>query len=687
MKLRRAIAALGTVFALSFGLMLAPSQADAATLTINPRANAVEAGQVLAAPDGSVFTITVYDAGLSAGQKTVTHTFQTGDTLRQTANKIVQAINADTELQAIGVTATLQNGANYTIASTSSNGTVYKQTTTGGGSNRLAIQQTLTIGGTITVDDKVTLNIYDAGLVGGKEVVAYKPVAGDTTATIVTKLRNKINNSTTLAPLGITAKVSSTDANVLLIESPTFDATEKFTSYSAKVSAGATETVALGAFWGANGAQTISVVGPITVGETVKFSIFNVDLPDSAKDVAYVVQAGDTLNKIACGLRTEINNDSDLAEIGAHARCGAAAGGPGMLSLTSQANTAMTVWKTLTICKPVVDSPTKWPAANQVKRCGSASPANALVMRSTLEALGDQAQFPGGGYVKDAASKLSSSSQLTWYLFADHDAYYYSGYIPFFRETGGPIQVSVDLSTPLANDGTLGLILGYSIGSGGSGYSAIFETSKDQYTVGSGIQNPYIDHATAHESGHHIDAWSGAKISDSSGFQTAWQRDMAGLTQAKPCNYEAPVENSNEMVHRSGVFSSAIDNTGAFICGSDGMGETSSHGGDSLTVLKSAYPYFGQANLPPREVFPELFADAAQYVDTYTPSSNISGSYQVRTSQALVCTNLYVITWAEFGRDPTPTELHGVGYSFPAGTQTGFLHCDGATTYEDNGGS
>ena len=85
-------------FALSFGLMLAASQADAATVTINPRSNAVEAGQILAAPDGSVFTITVYDAGLASGQKTITHTYQTGDTLRQTANKLVGKINADTEL-------------------------------------------------------------------------------------------------------------------------------------------------------------------------------------------------------------------------------------------------------------------------------------------------------------------------------------------------------------------------------------------------------------------------------------------------------------------------------------------------------------------------------------------------------------------------------------------------------------
>ncbi|HMY51754.1 MAG TPA: hypothetical protein PK671_02340, partial [Candidatus Obscuribacter sp.] len=261
MKLRRAITALGMAFALSFGLMLAPSQADAATLTINPRANAVEAGQVLAAPDGSVFTITIYDAGLPTGQKTVTHTYVTGNTLRQTANKIVQAINADTDLQAIGVTATLGTGSNYTINSTSTNGTVYRQTTTGGGSNRLAIRQTLTIDGTVTVDDKLTLTIYDVGLEGGKELVVYKPNAGDTLADIVLRLRNKINNSTTLAALGISAKVSSTDTNTLLIESPTFETTQKFTSYSAKVKAGGTETMTLGSFLQTNGAQTITVTG------------------------------------------------------------------------------------------------------------------------------------------------------------------------------------------------------------------------------------------------------------------------------------------------------------------------------------------------------------------------------------------------------------------------------------------
>ncbi len=437
MKLKRAISAFGMAFALSFGLMLAPSQADAATVTITPRANAVEAGQVLAAPDGSVFTVTVYNAGLAAGQKSVTHTFQTGNTLRQTANKIVQAINADTELQAIGVTATLQNGANYTIASTSTNGTVYRQTTTGGGSNRLAIQQTLTVGGTVTVDDKLTLTIFDASLVGGSEDVVYKPNTGDTLADIVIKLRNKINNSTTLAALGITAKVSSTDSSVLLIESPTFDTTEKLTSYSAKVKAGGTETMTLGAFWGTNGAQTLSVSGPVTVGETVKLTVFNLDLPDLQKEVSYVTQAGDNLNKIRCGLRTEINNDTDLAAIGVHATCG---GGVLEVTSTDPSPVGVTLIPHI-VCTPIETSPTKWPAAKQVKICGNteggANVVSALQVRQALEAIGDPNAFPQS--VDAAAHRLAENSTIVFYVYKNHDDFYDSGsdfFLPYWWPRG-----------------------------------------------------------------------------------------------------------------------------------------------------------------------------------------------------------------------------------------------------------
>ena len=689
MKLRRAIALLGTAFALSFGLMLAPSQADAATVTINPRANAVEAGQVLAAPDGSVFTITVYDAGLAAGQKSVTHTFQAGDTLRQTANKLVQAINADTELQAIGVTATLQNGANYTIASTSANGTVYKQTTIGGGSNRLAIQQTLTIGGTITVGDKVTLTIYDAGLVGGKEVVAYKPVTGDTTATIVTKLRNKVNNSVNLAPLGITAKVSTADANVLLIESPTFDATEKFTTYSAKVSTGATETVALGTFWGTNGTQTISVAGPVTPGEVVEFTVFNEDLPDSQKTVSYVVQAGDNLNKVRCGLRTEANNDADLAEIGVHATCGG-----GVLNLSAASTTSPTAYweKKLVVCIPVNENPSAWPPAARVKYCKPAGSTNAQKVRETIEALGSSA-FPGGANAIDASNKLQNSSVI-WYVYANHDDYYDSGDVPFFRKTGGPLfNVIVNPVDP--TPANLPFVLGESFGGLGVYYSVIFETSADkQHGVPTGIANPWFRHAAAHETGHQLDFiyGGGTSIADTQTFKDLYLKDLDLMNKVPSCRYNAtdgygvegdppqrksgiwaaaePFDQTQPVDYGGlpGLFTGVLAANGSEIC-SD---RNANYGGSNQQIVEEAFPFFkpkdgsGIRNLPTREVFSEIYAWQTNFPDSVDNSGAVgNGSDNVFNTGAFACTKLFVQKWTQFGRAPTADELHNTGYSVP----------------------
>lgn len=699
MKLRRAITALGMAFALSFGLMLAPSQADAATLTINPRANAVEAGQVLAAPDGSVFTITVYDIGLANGQKSVTHTYVTGNTLRQTANKIVQAINADSDLQAIGVTATLGTGANYTINSTSANGTAYKQVATGGGTNRLAIQQTLTIGGTVTVDDKLTLTIFDAGLVGGKEAVVYRPNTGDTLADIVIRLRNKINNSTTLDALGITAKVSPTDPNTLLIESPTFDATERVTSYSAVVKAGGTETMTLGAYWGTNGAQTLSVTGPVTVGETVKFTVFNLDLPDLQKEIKYEVQPGDNLNKIRCGLRTEVNNDTDLAAVGYHATCSG-----GVVNVTTESSAIGQYFvKQLIVCAPINNNPTKWPAANQAKICGnstfSANIVSGLQMRETLEAIGDPNTPPQ--HVQHAAGLLSSNSTLPFYMFRNHDDFYESGSYAIMIPTGGPTFTAVlgVKNNDWANPPYLAVrskILGFSVGEP-FGYSLLFEDSRDENELGF-ITNEYIKHATAHEAGHQYSFLAG-NLSKSATFQQAWNMDLAGMALAKPCKYEAPVADTDpqQMVTRHGIFSAAVAADGNFICGADGEGDSSSYGGDSLTVLKTAYRFFDQPSVNLDELFPDIFAWRAGFpnyigndgneIFPHEGSENIGSNRVYDTSQALVCSVLYVRTWAEFGRDPSPDELHGVGYSFPAGTQTGTMHCDGSIEYEDNTGT
>ncbi|HIA54185.1 MAG TPA: hypothetical protein EYN91_19200 [Candidatus Melainabacteria bacterium] len=689
MKLRRAIAALGTAFALSFSLMLAPSLAHAATVTINPRPNAVEAGQILAAPDGSVFTISVYDAGLAHGQKSVTHTYQTGNTLRQTANKIVQAINADTDLQAIGVTATLGTGANYTINSTSTNGTLYKQTTTGGGTNHLAIQQTLTISGTVTVDDKLTLTIYDAGLVGGKEAVVYKPNTGDTLADIVIRLRNKINNSTTLAPLGITAKVNPTDSSVLLIESPTFDATEKFTSYSANVKAGGTETMTLGSFWGTNGAQTIAVNGPVMAGEKTEFVLFNPDLPDYQKTINYIAQTGDGINKVACGLRTEINNDSDLAEIGVHATCG---GGGGVLTVTStSSNLAEFSLQLRVFCTPIETAPTKWPSAKQAKICGNteggASIDLALQMRQTLEAIGDKTTPPGR--IDAAADMLKDNGFLTFYLYNNHNDFYDSGSVVYPPiPSGGPDILAVQLvehnkwATPpyLAQRPK---ILGFSVGDQNYGYSLVFENSEDRHELnGNWIPNDSIKNATAHEAGHQY-AFLAGNLDQSAAFQFAWDIDMARMAEVPVCRHTETDQNGST-ANLPGLYNGASDYKGNFICGGDGQGFSASYGGDSVAVMKAAYPYYGQPNLPLTEVFPAIFAERAGFPNYIDNSGNlINGSDYIVTSQALLCTTLYVWTWAKEGRDPTPAEKAGVGYGVPNGTQNAFKACDGSVTYSD----
>lgn len=673
MKLRRAITALGTAFALSFGLMLAPSQADAATLTINPRANAVEAGQVLAAPDGSVFTITIYDAGLPTGQKTVTHTYVTGNTLRQTANKIVQAINADTDLQAIGVTATLGTGSNYTINSTSTNGTVYRQTTTGGGSNRLAIRQTLTIDGTVTVDDKLTLTIYDVGLEGGKELVVYKPNAGDTLADIVLRLRNKINNSTTLAALGISAKVSSTDTNTLLIESPTFETTQKFTSYSAKVKAGGTETMTLGSFLQTNGAQTITVTGPVVVGETVQFTVFNIDLPGSLKTVSYVAQAGDNLNQIRCGLRTQVNNDADLAEVGIHAACGG-----GVLTLTSNSE-EQTFYRAAAeiqvACEPITTSLTLFPR-DKARYCFSTVtpvgfPQYQNIMLQTLISIGQSGT--------DAAFRFSISDS-TWFQFTNHNDYYLvKDSIPqpanaprFYNdENFGASQVGDTVTVQ--------------IGAATVYTSAIFEnTSPD-----GAMQDRIVAHVTAHETGHHLDhIYNGGNIdgySKTATFQAALTRDVTGMNAANACTIEIsdPALPGEPPVLYDGIFTNMLDSHGNYVCGAPGnAGRTPIYGGSNVEIAQQAWPRL-YPNLPdPDDQDAELFAEEAAVVlgfpDTVDNNGNqIDGSSYGLNGTPFMCTYEVVRTLIQ---DGAPT-ITGIGYVAPIGSgPNGTVHkCDGTT--------
>ncbi|HEY9785108.1 MAG TPA: RHS repeat-associated core domain-containing protein, partial [Candidatus Obscuribacterales bacterium] len=78
---------------------------------------------------GDVISLTVIDSGLTGGQKSISHTVQGTDTTTTIATSLKNAINADSSLQAINVSAT--SSANViTIVSHSSHITTYAKTVT-----------------------------------------------------------------------------------------------------------------------------------------------------------------------------------------------------------------------------------------------------------------------------------------------------------------------------------------------------------------------------------------------------------------------------------------------------------------------------------------------------------------------------------------------------------------------------
>lgn len=80
---------------------------------------------------GDVLTITVFDAGLSGGQKAISYTTLAPDILTTIATALKNAINADVSLQGIGVSAT-SAATVINLTSNSVNATTYTKTLSGG---------------------------------------------------------------------------------------------------------------------------------------------------------------------------------------------------------------------------------------------------------------------------------------------------------------------------------------------------------------------------------------------------------------------------------------------------------------------------------------------------------------------------------------------------------------------------
>lgn len=204
------------------------------------------------APDtGDVVNLLVTNAGLPGGFYLFQYVVLSGDTtLSLLATSIKNALNANSTLSTGGITAT-SSAAIITLSWSSSIGAVSFVTSTNG-------LETLTVGGTATQGDVLTLTVHDSGLSGGTHSIAYTVQNSDTTTTIATAISAAINADTTLTGIGISATHSGAIVSIASVS-------HNQTAYTKSLSVGATATLTLAA-----GPGEFAAVGTSTLGATIK---------------------------------------------------------------------------------------------------------------------------------------------------------------------------------------------------------------------------------------------------------------------------------------------------------------------------------------------------------------------------------------------------------------------------------
>ena len=259
-----------------------------------------------------VLTVKVADPALGGGSESVTYTVLSGDNLNSIAAGVKSAINADTALSTLGVTATSASAV-VSITSNSTNVTAYSTSLSGGATETMALSvnpnptMLAQIGGSKTTSDVLTLNFYDSGLAGGTQAISYTVLGGDTLTSIATAITSAINGSTALSNQGISATSSGT---VITITSKSPNAT----TYRASYSGSATESILFGV--PKFGWQVAALGGSKTTGDVVSIVVFDAGLSGGKKTISYTTLSGDTLTSIASALASAITADSNLSALG-----------------------------------------------------------------------------------------------------------------------------------------------------------------------------------------------------------------------------------------------------------------------------------------------------------------------------------------------------------------------------------
>ncbi|RTL42340.1 MAG: LysM peptidoglycan-binding domain-containing protein [Candidatus Melainabacteria bacterium] len=233
---------------------------------------------------GNVLTVTVYDAGLGTNPRSVSYTVVAADTLTSIATNLAAAINADSTLSGLGITATA-NSTVVSLKSLSPNLTTYATSKSAGST------ETLSLGTGIGVMQSTynSVNELTSLAAGGATFFkgdTDKPVSSATLATPILDVRSTLPAIST----SFTASTNKTP-------------TETFTvAYTPSV-------------WVFGPDQVYTVGGTPTAGDVLTLTVSDVRLQNGSESASYTVQPGDNLNAIAAGLDTALFQNANIAAL------------------------------------------------------------------------------------------------------------------------------------------------------------------------------------------------------------------------------------------------------------------------------------------------------------------------------------------------------------------------------------
>ncbi|HEY9773582.1 MAG TPA: cysteine peptidase family C39 domain-containing protein, partial [Planktothrix sp.] len=260
---------------------------------------------------GDVITLAVHDSGLSGGVHNVTYTTTASDTTTTIATKLAANITKTAVLETLGVNAA-SSTSTVTARSVSPNVTSYTSSVSGSATETVTIGATnnfvenATISGTLTSGDVLKIIVHDPALTGGSETVSYT-VSSGTLTTVATGIKTAINGDSNLSSHGITATSASA---IVTINSTSVNAT----TYSQSTNNGATESIALSV--NPNVIETIGISGTKKTSDVLTFNFYDPALTGGTETVSYTVASADTLTTIATGIKTAINGDTNLQNLG-----------------------------------------------------------------------------------------------------------------------------------------------------------------------------------------------------------------------------------------------------------------------------------------------------------------------------------------------------------------------------------